>query len=240
MILLRSLLFDFCFYIGTALISLGGTPLLLLPKRFGYKVTYSWCVMTNFFLRHIVGLNFRVEGEIPEGPYLIACKHQSAWETIVFFSLLKEPCIIQKQELGWIPIVNLYMKRLGFIFLNRKAGMSALKHLLRKAQLILEQGRPLLIFPEGTRSTPGQPGVYQAGVAAMYTHLNVPVIPVALNSGVFWGRRSFLKKPGMIVLRFLPPIEPGLSRKDFMTTLAHSLDSESDSLLPPEYLPEKP
>lgn len=224
---IRSILFDALLYIVSFAIMVIFLPLLLLPQGVIFWAGRVWVRMTMWLLRVIVGLSWRVEGRehLSEGACIIACKHQSAWETLIFHLLLDRPAIALKRELTWIPVVNLYFKRMGMVAIDRNAGASALRSLLQGARRIIAQNRPLVIFPEGTRSMPGKPGHYQAGVAALYRDLNVPVIPVALNSGLFWGRRSLVKRPGVITWQFLPPIEPGLARAEFMEKLVDSIES---------------
>ena len=119
---------------------------------------------------------------------------------------------------------------MGMVIIDRGAGASALKSLVQGARRVITENRPLVIYPEGTRGAPGKPGEYQAGVGVLYRDLDVPVIPVALNSGSFWGRRSPIKHPGQITIQFLPPIEPGLSRTEFMQILASRIESASMKL----------
>jgi 1-acyl-sn-glycerol-3-phosphate acyltransferase len=231
---LRSILFDLSFYLATTVIALFSLPLLMLPAPYAHGVLRLWARSTTTLHRLILGLHYEVKGDVPQGACIIACKHQSAWETVVFFDVLHQPSIILKQELSWIPVVNLYMFRLGFVILNRKAGARSMKLLLEQARRMREEGRPLIIFPEGTRTMPGQTGHYQPGIAALYKDLNIPVVPVALNSGLFWGRRSLIKRPGLITLSFLPPIQPGLSRQAFMEELSSRIEGESQRLYTPE------
>jgi len=224
---IRSILFDALFYPVSFVIMVIFLPLMVLPQRAIFWAGRVWVTVVMGLLKTIVGLTYRVEGgeHLPVGACIIACKHQSAWETLIFHLLLNRPAIALKRELTWIPIINLYFKRMGMVPIDRGAGASALKSLIKGAREIMAQNRPLVIFPEGTRSMPGKPGNYQAGVAALYRDLNVPVIPVALNSGLFWGRRSIIKCPGVITWQFLPPIEPGLSRSDFMEKLVDHIES---------------
>jgi 1-acyl-sn-glycerol-3-phosphate acyltransferase len=223
---LRSIIFDASFYIISFVIMVIFLPLLLLPQGAIFWAGRFWVKVVMGLLKAIVGLSWRVEGveHLPAGACVIACKHESAWETLVFHLLLDRPAIALKRELTWIPVVNLYFKRMGMVAIDRGAGASALKSLIQGARRVMAEGRPLVIFPEGTRSVHGKPGHYQVGVAALYRDLNVPVIPVALNSGLFWGRRSLIKRPGVITWQFLPPIEPGLSRAEFMETLVDRIE----------------
>jgi 1-acyl-sn-glycerol-3-phosphate acyltransferase len=229
---IRSVLFDASFYVASFVIMIVFLPLMILPQGAIFWTGRVWVKVAMGLLKAIVGLTYRVEGaeNIPEGPCIVACKHQSAWETLIFHILLNRPAYALKRELTWIPILNLYFKRMQMVIIDRGAGASALKSLLQGARHAIAQGRPLVIFPEGTRGIPGKPGEYQAGVGVLYRDLGVPVIPVALNSGLFWGRRSPLKHPGQITIKFLPPIEPGLSRVEFMAKLTDCIESACKEL----------
>jgi 1-acyl-sn-glycerol-3-phosphate acyltransferase len=226
---IRSILFDASFYMASFILMVLFLPLMILPQGAIFWAGRVWVWVTMGLLKCIVGLRYRVEGaeNLPSGACIVACKHQSAWETLIFHLLLRRPAIALKRELMWIPIMNLYFMRMGMVAIDRGAGASALKSLVKGGRRIMAQGRPLVVFPEGTRSLPGQEGQYQPGVAALYKNLGVPVVPVALNSGSFWGRRSFVKRPGIITWKFLPPIEPGLSRVEFMEKLVDRIESES-------------
>lgn len=229
---IRSLLFDLSFYLMSFVLLSLALPLTLLPQSVSFKVARLWSTLTMGLLQYIVGLTYRVEGleNLPSGPFIIACKHESAWETIIFHILLKKPIYALKRELMWIPIINIYFWRMQMVVIDRKAGTKALKVLLKGARQAAEKAHPLVIFPEGTRGTPGQPTTYQSGVSILYRDLGIPVVPVALNSGMFWGRRSFAKQPGEITIQFLPSIAPGLSRADFMRDLTNSIENACHGL----------
>lgn len=229
---IRSFIFDILFYSTTLIVMVIFLPLMLLPRKAIFWVGNVWARVVMALLKKIVGLSYVAKGveHLPTGPFIVACKHESAWETIIFHELLNQPGYALKKELGWIPIFNLYLWRMGMVFINRGAGASALKSLIKGARRISEQNRPLIIYPEGTRGLPGKPGNYQAGVGVLYRELGIPVVPVALNSGLYWGKRSPVKLPGQITLEFLPPIQPGLSRADFMEKLANAIDKTSMKL----------
>lgn len=229
---IRSILFDASFYIASFILMLVFLPLMVLPQGAIFWAGRVWVTVTMGLLKVIVGLTYRVEGleNLPPGPCIVACKHESAWETLIFHVLLNRPGYALKRELTWIPLINLYFWRMGMVIIDRGAGASALKSLVQGARRVIAQNRPLVIYPEGTRGTPGKPGEYQAGVGVLYRDLGVPVIPVALNSGLFWGRRSPVKHPGQITLQFLPPIQPGLPRVEFMEKLVDRIESASMKL----------
>jgi len=167
---------------------------------------------------------------LPKGPVIIAAKHQSSWETLAFTLLFDDIAIVLKRELLFIPVVGWAMARAGNIAVARGEGASALRGLLRQAKSVIAQRRSIVIFPEGTRVAPGDQKPYQIGTAALYRQLGVPVVPVALNSGLFWGRRKFVKRPGVITLEILPPIAPGLDRETFMATLRERIETATARL----------
>lgn len=237
MTLIRSVIFDLTFYVWTFFYLLILAPIMLLfPRSVTMSIFSFWVKMNLKWLKLIVGLDYKIEGienlkaALKEGPCIIACKHQSAWETIIFAILVEEFQIVLKRQLMYIPLFGMYLKKLNAIVVDRNAGSQAIKQLIHQSREAIKNNRSILIYPEGTRGKPGEPAVYQPGIAALYRDLNVSVLPVALNSGVFWGRRSPIKKPGMITLRFLKPIPSGLSRAEFTSQLEESIETACKSL----------
>lgn len=240
MLLLRAILFNLLSWLIFASLGLLYLPLLLIPGRKGEQVMMAagtaWSRLMLRLAAVVVGLDYEVRGRtnIPQTPALFAIKHQSAWDTLAVASLLDSPVVVLKRELFWIPFYGWYARRAGMIAINRSAGAGALRGMLRAARAAIAKGRPIVIFPQGTRTMPaslgGEPKPYQPGVAALYGDLSVPVIPVALNSGLFWSRRAFCKHPGRIVVEFLPPIPPGLSKRDFLAQLGTAIESATDRL----------
>ena len=228
----RSLLFNVGWYAGSTVIALAGAPILLLPRRAVVAWARVWIAFVLWWLRLTCGLCHRVTGleNLPKGPVIIAAKHQSSWETLAFTLLFDDIAIVLKRELLFIPVVGLAMARAGNIAVARGEGASALRGLLRQAKSVIAQRRSIVIFPEGTRVAPGDQKPYQIGTAALYRQLGVPVVPVALNSGLFWGRRKFVKRPGVITLEILPPIAPGLDRETFMATLRERIETATARL----------
>ncbi|NIA68420.1 1-acyl-sn-glycerol-3-phosphate acyltransferase [Pelagibius litoralis] len=237
MTLLRSLLFNLFFYVWTSLILVVGLPLMLGPRSWLYHLGRFWVGGIMAALRILCGLRYEVRGleNLPDGPVLIAAKHQSAWDTLIFSLLLWDHSFVLKQELTWIPVFGLYLLRAGLVPVDRKGGSRALRKMVAKAKHAVSQGRPIVIFPEGTRVAPGQKRPYHPGVAALYSQLGIGVVPVALNSGLFWGRHRFAKKAGTIVLEFLPQIEPGLHRKEFLRRLETAIEERSRALASPNH-----
>ena len=232
---LRSLLFQIAFFAATIVLCLLYIPLLLLPRRWIVKAVLFWSYMVMFLLRIIVGLTWKVEGKEhrPHVPFLVASKHQSAWETIVFNIIFHDPALVMKQELARLPLWGLYAKFAGHIAIDRKGGAATLRSMTAAAKAALDEGRPVVIFPQGTRVPPGAESrdvPYQPGVAALYGALNVPVLPVALNSGLFWRRSPFSKKPGCITVQFLPPLPPQLDKRQMLTDLTKKIETATAAL----------
>ena len=229
MLLLRAIVFNLLSWLIFAVLGPLYLPLLLIPGKRGERVMMAagtaWSRLMLRLAAVVVGLDYEVRGRenIPSTPALFAIKHQSAWDTLAVASLLPSPVVVLKRELFWIPFYGWYARRAGMIAIDRSAGASALRAMLRAARAAIAKGRPIVIFPQGTRTLPASQGgetkPYQPGVAALYGDLDVPVIPVALNSGLFWSRRAFRKYPGRIIVQFLPPLAPGLSKRDFLARL---------------------
>jgi 1-acyl-sn-glycerol-3-phosphate acyltransferase len=157
-------------------------------------------------------------------------KHQSAWDTLILPVVLGDPAVVIKRELLWVPFYGWYAARAGSIAIDRRGGAGALRRMLADAREAAEQGRAIVIFPEGTRTAPGQTLTYQPGVAALYQALALPSVPAAVNSGLYWGRRAFVKRPGRIVLSFLEPIPPGLPRREVMAELETRIETATAGL----------
>jgi 1-acyl-sn-glycerol-3-phosphate acyltransferase len=230
---LRSLCFNVGWYAGTVTIAIVGAPILLMSRRNVVAWARFWIRFCLWWLRLTVGLTHRVNGlqNLPPGPVIIASKHQSSWETLAYTVLFADAAIVLKRELLFIPIVGWAMARAGNIAVERGDGATALRGLVRQARAAIADGRSILIFPEGTRVVVGAEKPYQVGTAALYRQLGVPVVPVALNSGVFWGRRRFVKRPGVLDVEILPAIPPGLDRSAFMATLKSSIEGATARLV---------
>ena len=230
---LRSLAFNAGWYLGTAVIAIAGLPFLLAPRRWVIAWARLWIVFVCGGCASPAGspiASSAVEN-LPAGPAIIACKHQSSWETLAFTLLFDDIAIVLKRELLFIPVVGWAMARAGNIAVARGDGTSALRGLVKQARAVIAEGRSIVIFPEGTRVAPGDRRPYQVGTAALYRQLGVPVVPVALNSGLFWGRRQWIKRPGVLTLEILPPIAPGLSREAFMQTLRERIEGATARLV---------
>ncbi len=235
MTFLRSLVFQIAFYAATIFYLLVFLPLLPFLSRKGlWRTCIMWWVATNvFLLKIILGTRAEIRGieNIPEGPLLIASKHQSAWETFALLPLFSDPAFILKRELMAIPVFGWFAARTRMIPVDRKGGSSAMKAMTRRAQADMAEGRQILIFPEGTRRPAGAPPDYKFGVAHLYSSLGVPCLPIALNSGLYWPRRTILKRSGTILVEILPALPPGLPRRQFIGRLQADIEAASDRLL---------
>ena len=190
-------------------------------------------------LKIICSIQIEVQGEkhLPNTPCIIACKHQSAIETIFFLQYLKFPVYVVKKELLSIPFYGWFLKKMGMIPIDRKAGVSALRQLLKKSENVLKQNRSIIIFPEGTRVKPFASANYHVGIVALYNKFpDVPILPVALNSGLFWSKNSWLKYPGTVVFKFLPPIIGKTNKKELLHFLQQTIDKHSNQLC--RHIPE--
>lgn len=230
---LRAGLFNLGFFVWTAAVCLTLWPAIPMGRAAMQRCADLWARGVFALLAGTVGLRHRVEGleNLPQGPAILASKHQSAWDTIVYYRILDaDPVYVLKRELTWIPILGWYLRRVGMVPVDRKGGAAALRRMTAAARAVLAQGRRIVIFPEGTRTAPGTRRPYHPGIAALYTASDVPVVPVALDSGDYWPRRSFLKRPGIITLRILPPIPSGLDRRAFVAELERRIEEACAAL----------
>jgi 1-acyl-sn-glycerol-3-phosphate acyltransferase len=225
MIVLRSTLFNLYFFGVTFVLCLAGLPVALLAPERTLGFTMFWARQIITGARVICGIRLEVSGRefLPTGgPALIASLHQSAYDTVVWLTLLPRCCYVQKQELARIPLFGLLSRKAGMIAVDRGAGAQSLRHLLREADRAVREARQIVIFPEGTRGAPGRLLPLQPGVAALAARTGLPVIPVITDSGLRWGRRAFHKRPGIIHIWIRPPITAGMPRETLMQTL-HSV-----------------
>jgi 1-acyl-sn-glycerol-3-phosphate acyltransferase len=229
---LRALLFNIAFFAVTALLGVAGLPLLLAPRAWVMRFGRFWARCALALLKATVGLDGEIRGRehLPAGPAIIAMKHQSAWDTLILPVVLGDPAVVLKRELLLLPFYGWYALRAGSIAIDRKGGAGALRHMVAAARRAAAAGRKVVIFPEGTRTAPGRRLPYQGGVAALYQALRLPVVPAAVNSGLYWGRRSFRKRRGRIVLAFLDPIAPGLPRREMMAQLETRIEAATAAL----------
>jgi 1-acyl-sn-glycerol-3-phosphate acyltransferase len=233
MLLLRSLAFNIAFYVNIIVWMIVILPTLVLPRRVLLAIVKAWARSNDLLLRGIAGIRTEIRGleHLPPGPVLVAAKHQSAWETFALVPLFDDPSFVLKRDLMFIPFFGWYAGKVGMIAVDRGARSAALRSIAEQARMQAGQGRQIVIFPEGTRRAPGAPPAYKYGVAHLYAELDLPCLPIALNSGCYWPRRRFIRRPGTIRVEILPPIAPGLDKKQFLDTLQASIETASDRLL---------
>jgi 1-acyl-sn-glycerol-3-phosphate acyltransferase len=229
MTVFRSLVFLLWFAALSILMSLLLWP-VLISRGATIWLSRTWARATLWGLKVFANIGFEVRGLPPAGPVLVASKHMSMWDTLALFLVLDRPSIVLKRELLHIPFYGWFLWRAAAIPIDRSARASALRKMSQAAKQALDEGRPVLIFPEGTRKKPGAAPDYKPGVAGLYGMLDVPCVPVALNSGAYW--TSFLKHPGTITLEFLETIPPGLKRGEFMALLEKRIETATNALLP--------
>jgi len=233
MIVVRSALFNILFYLNTAVFLIIGLPTFLMPYQAIVEVAKTWGRANLFLLRVVAGVKFELRGRdrIPPGALIVASKHQSAWETFALMHLFASPAFVMKRELLWIPVFGWLMFKGRMVGVDRSAGMRALIGLAAAARAELARGRQLIIFPEGTRRPVGAEPAYKSGIAFLYAQAGVPCLPIALNSGVFWPRRSILRRPGTVVVEILDPIPPGLDKKAFIARLEQAIEPATARLV---------
>ncbi|MEO1703078.1 MAG: 1-acyl-sn-glycerol-3-phosphate acyltransferase [Pseudomonadota bacterium] len=231
---LRSIIFNVLFYLVNAVQMIFWTPVFFVaPRSFCWRIVHWWAKSLTWLMRVVVGTQFKVSGleNIPAGGAIIAPKHQSAWDTFVLLPYVRDPVYILKRELMWVPLFGWYVARMRMIPIDRGAREKAIAKVNEGARIEMAKGRHLIIYPEGTRRPPGAEPKYKSGIAYLYAETAMPVVPVAHNAGLFWPKSSFMRYPGIFELKFLPPIEPGLDRDEFMDTLRDRLETASDELL---------
>jgi 1-acyl-sn-glycerol-3-phosphate acyltransferase len=232
MTILRSTIFLVWFVAMTAVLAILFLPTLVASRRGAALLGYTWSAAVFWGLRVFAGTRFEVRGKIPPSGMLVAVKHMSMWDTMAVYYLLDDPAIVLKHDLLYVPFYGWYLWKARMIPIDRDGKASALRAMAAASRTEIARGRSIAIFPEGTRKKPGAPPDYKPGVAGLYGQLDVPCYPVALNSGLFWtGPMGFLKKKGTIVVEFLDPIPPGMSRREFMPKLESAIEGATAKLV---------
>jgi 1-acyl-sn-glycerol-3-phosphate acyltransferase len=228
----RSALFNVYFFVWLGFMLVVMLFFLPLPRIGMMRTVQVWARGMHRGLGVIAGIDDRIIGrdQVPDRPTIYACKHQSAWDTSIFLILFNDPCYVMKKELLSIPFWGWIAHKCNVVAVDRAGGASAIKCLVRDTQKMIDRGRDVIIFPEGTRTAPGSRVPYHPGIAALYKNVDAPVVPVALNSGLLWGRRAFLKHPGTITAEFLPAIPEGLDRRAFTAELEDRIETATDRL----------
>jgi 1-acyl-sn-glycerol-3-phosphate acyltransferase len=233
LMLVRSIVFNVLFYLNTLIFLMIALPTFVMPYRAIIRVAQAWGRVNLVLLRVVAGIDYEIRGreKIPDGAIIVAPKHQSAWETFALLPLFDNPTFILKRELQWIPIFGWLTIKGRMVPVDRSKGSQALIAMAERARIELADRRQLIIFPEGTRRPAGAEPRYKYGVAHLYAAEGVPCVPVALNSGLFWPRRSLRRFPGKIVVEILDPISPGLDKEAFMHRLQDSIETATARLL---------
>ncbi len=232
-IFLRSLVYNVLFYVLLVFWNVVAIPTFLMPRRAFMAVAKTWARSSVWLMRVVCNTRLEVRGleKIPDGPLIVASKHQSMWETFALMQFFDAPLFIYKRELAWIPFFGWYLMKSGMIGVDRSGGMRSLMEMARRAPKEIRSGRQLIIFPEGTRTPVGAQPDYMTGVGQIYANSGVPCLPVALNSGLFWPRRTFMRYPGTLVVEFLNPLPAGLNRKEFIVRIATVIEAATDRLV---------
>lgn len=233
MLALRSLVFNVLFYVNLLGVMIIGLPVLFMGRHGVFAVARYWRRSSLWLASVICDMHVEYRGEqnIPKGAVIIAPKHQSIWETFALLGHVEDFSFVLKRELILIPFFGWYLKAAQQVAIDRSKGKSALAQVAAAARDLMRDGRQLFIFPEGTRRPVGAPPQYKYGVAQVYAETGAKCLPVALNSGLFWPRRSFLRWPGTIVVEFLPVIEPGLDKQEFLALLSERIETATDRLV---------
>jgi len=231
--LVRSLAFNALFYLNTLVWLILALPTFFLPYRAIIRVAQTWARINLVLLRYVAGIDYEVRGreKIPRGAVIVAAKHQSAWETFALLPLFDNPAIILKRELQWIPVFGWLTIKARMVPVERTVSPRAFSAMAARARIELARGRQLIIFPEGTRRPAGAEPRYKHGVAQLYATEGVPCVPIALNSGLFWPRRSIELRPGKVIVEILDPIAPGLDRDSFFDRLKSEIEAATARLL---------
>jgi len=232
-IFLRSLLFNILFYPNFVFWAIVALPTLAMPRRALMRVANLWGQSNIVLMRVICNIKVEYRGaeKIPKGPLIVAAKHQSMWETISLLHFFDAPFFVLKRELLRIPLFGQYLLKANMVAIDRSSGRQALLKMVKRAGEEVRHGRQFVIFPEGTRRPAGAPPAYKAGVSLIYADCGVPCLPVALNSGLFWPRRTFLRYPGTLVVEFLDPLPPGLPRAEFLARVQDVIEEATGRLV---------
>jgi 1-acyl-sn-glycerol-3-phosphate acyltransferase len=231
MIVLRSLLYAALFYPATLLWAVAGLVGGLLGDRYALAVVLSWTQMNHWLVTRLLGIRIRVDGSVPPGPHLIAVKHQSMLETLEMVRITNLPIIVIKQELADLPLFGWMTRRYGVIPVERSAGAKALRAMVVEAKKALATGRAVIIYPEGTRVRVRETPPLRSGFAALYRTLGLPVVPVATDTGVLWGR-GLIHRPGTVTLKVGETVPPGLKREEVERRVHAAINALESSAQP--------
>ena len=218
-------------YLAMVIMALVLLPYALLSRRTAMRSVCAYCRWVRFSARWIVGIRSEIRGSVPDPPVIICSKHQSFFDILILCSVLPDARFVMKRELRLVPIVGYFARRIGCIAIDRGKGSEAVSKLRAAAMTPAVQSGQLVIFPQGTRVTPGEIKPYRIGAAILYQAAQLPCVPVATNVGVLWPRRSIMRRPGVAVVEFLAPIAPGLSVTDLTARLTREVETASNRLI---------
>jgi 1-acyl-sn-glycerol-3-phosphate acyltransferase len=226
-----SIIFIVQMYLAMLVLAIVYAPWALLSSKGALAACHAYCRWVIWSARVLVGLRSEVRGTPPTDPVLIAAKHQSFFDILLIFSAVPRGRFIMKRELIWAPLLGQYALRIGCIPVNRGKRGVAIKKMLAAVASGADEGGQLIIYAQGTRVPPGEKRPYKIGTGALYQELGQDCVPVATNVGVFWPKRSLLRKPGLAVVEFLPRIEAGKPLPEFMTQMEAAVETRSNALM---------
>jgi 1-acyl-sn-glycerol-3-phosphate acyltransferase len=229
--LVRSLIFNASIYVMMLVLAIAYFPFALASPEWARRACHAWCRYVRWAAKWIIGLHTEVRGTPPQGEVMVAAKHQSFLDIVLIYGAIPRGKFIMKRELMYAPLLGQYALRIGCVPVNRGKRGAAIARMMADVQKGRQDPGQLVIYPQGTRVAPGDKKPYKVGTGALYQQMGQPCVPVATNVGYFWPKRGFLRLPGMAVVEFLDPIEPGLDIKDFMARLEHEVETASDALL---------
>ncbi|WP_170346347.1 lysophospholipid acyltransferase family protein [Ruegeria atlantica] len=227
----RSLIFMIVIYAWMLILGIVFLPYALFSKAGALKACKTYARSTMWLARWMVGIRCEVRGRVPTNEVVIAAKHQSFLDIIIIFDAIPHGKFIMKRELLFTPVIGMYARRLGCIPVNRGKRGAAVTKMVKDVSKELSEPGQLVIYPQGTRVAPGAKKPYKVGTAVLYEGLGFPCVPVATNAGVFWPRTGVMRKPGLAIVEFLDPIEPGVGRDDFLARLEDVIETRSNELM---------
>lgn len=228
---LRAVVFIVEMYAALAVMSLVWAPFALWDRRNAWRAIGAYSRHVRRMAERIVGLRSEIRGPVPAGEVIVACKHQSFFDILLLVSALERPKFIMKDELRYVPFVGWYAKWTSAVPVRRGRGAEAMRKMVADVAAGRAMPGQLVIYPQGTRTAPGDPRPYKVGIHVLYEETGQPCVPAGCNVGVFWPRRGLRRDPGLAVIEFLPPIPPGLAREAFMKRLEEAVETSSDALM---------
>ena len=229
---IRSILFYVFLALWTILMGIICFPYLFVSYQYLRKPVNIWLKGIFKLLQIICNITYEIRGKenIPSYAVLVASKHQSAFETFALFYHINNSIFIHKRQLFFIPIFGQYLKKINMISIDRSEGTIAMRKMLKQTKQKIQEGKSIIIFPEGTRKKPGENPDYKTGIAGIYKNLETEVLPVAVNSGHYWPKHTFIKKPGKIIIKFLQPIPTKLEKKEFLERIESVIEEETNKI----------